>query len=145
MSHVKSERVAPCHCCCCCCSLCGCLTAFNLGHYNSRHFQWHLNAALCATRLDSTRILNSHRHRRRQQLPDWDNDKPNMILRQCYYVQRGGWRDGEDLLLPNESLVCRVAPCCCVCSDVNGSRVGAWGVESRLAPGLQGLTLTLPL
>lgn len=137
----KSERVAPCHCCCFCCSLCGCLTAFNLGHYNSRHFQWHLNAALCATRLDSTRILNSHR--RRQQLPDWDNDKPNMILRQCYYVQRGDGEKGRTCCCRMNPLY--VAPCCCVCSDVNGSRVGGWGVESRLAPGLQGLTLTLPL
>lgn len=125
----KSERVAPCHCCCCCgCSLCGCLTAFNLGHYNSRHFQWHLNAALCATRLDSTRILNSHR--RRLQLPDWDNDKPNMILRQCYYVQRGEWGDrGEDLLLPNESLVC----CSLLLCLFRRKWLSGWGLGSRIS------------
>lgn len=70
----------------CCCSLCGCLKAFNLRYYNSRHFQRHLNAAR-ATRILATRDVASC-----PRLPSWDNDKPNMILRQCYY-QAGseGW------------------------------------------------------
>lgn len=82
----------------------------------------------------------------RWQLPNWDNDKPNMILRQCYYVE---WQ--WMLLLWG---IERGSACCrmknpllflflllCVCSDVNASRIvgGAGGYKISDSPRVTGL------
>lgn len=55
--------------------LCGCLTAFNLRHYNSRQFPTLLAFKCSAPQNPGSSSRESH-------------DKPNMILRQCYYHQR---------------------------------------------------------
>jgi len=112
-------------------SLCGCLTAFNLRHYNSRRSST-LPAFKCSVRGSFPQKSRNPGSSSRE-----SHDKPNMILRQCYYHQR--WQSEQQLSVrssrgnPSDNLPPDFV---CVCivfvelkSECGGERKGArpWG------------------